>query len=214
MYLSPLNLFNNHIKIFVAFIAALIVSLVLFYIMNFMVNSDNKGSKYVNNNYLISFIRVKQDSESQQKKRLIIKEKIKYKPAPEKPKISITKKSIKQNINPIMTIPKLKSLALQGSPTIGEIINLQGEGGLIPVTRIAPQYPIKAARKKIEGWVKVEFSVLDNGSVFNIKVIESKPKRIFNRAAIKAISKWKFKPMGKSNLSVKRFNQLIEFKLK
>ncbi len=40
----------------------------------------------------------------------------------------------------------------------------------------------------------VEFTVTSNGSVTDPVVIESEPSSIFNRAAERAVVKWKYKP--------------------
>jgi len=65
---------------------------------------------------------------------------------------------------------------------------------IIPLQQIHPLYPPKARRQRIEGWVKVGFIITTQGAVSNVRLIESTPPRIFDRAAIKAISRWKFSP--------------------
>lgn len=47
-------------------------------------------------------------------------------------------------------------------------------------------YPEEAVQKCIEGWVMVEFSVLSNGTTINHKVIDSKPKGVFEKSALEA----------------------------
>ena len=54
--------------------------------------------------------------------------------------------------------------------------------------------PARAAQRNIEGWVLVEFSITALGTVKNAKVIQSEPGKIFNRSALKAVGKWKYKP--------------------
>jgi protein TonB len=53
---------------------------------------------------------------------------------------------------------------------------------------------MKAAREGKEGWVQMSFSIDTLGGVTDIKVIDSQPKRIFDREAKKALAKWKYKP--------------------
>jgi protein TonB len=75
-------------------------------------------------------------------------------------------------------------------------------------------YPRRAALKGIEGWVKLEFTIMPDGSVDDVKVIDAKPRRIFNRAAIKSILRWKFKPRVVNGKAVaRRATQTMEFKL-
>ena len=72
----------------------------------------------------------------------------------------------------------------------------------------------KAAIAKIEGWVKVEFTITETGSVVNPKVIESKPVRIFDREAIRAILKYKFKAKIVDGVAMTQVaTQQIDFKL-
>ena len=44
------------------------------------------------------------------------------------------------------------------------------------------------------GYVTVRITVDENGRVIEAKVVDSRPPRIFDAAAIKAVNKWKFKP--------------------
>ena len=88
------------------------------------------------------------------------------------------------------------------------------EGDIIPIVVIRPLYPREAAISGIEGWVKVEFTITAIGTVKNPKVIDAKPLRMFNREAIRAILKWKFKPRIVSGVAVeRRATQVIDFNL-
>jgi protein TonB len=88
------------------------------------------------------------------------------------------------------------------------------EGDIIPIVVIRPMYPRDAAMKGQEGWVKVEFTITAIGTVKNPRVIDSKPPRVFNREAIRAILKWKFKPRVVDGVAVDRLaTQTINFSL-
>lgn len=63
-----------------------------------------------------------------------------------------------------------------------------------PIVRISPKYPANAAQQGIEGWVQLEFTIDASGIVKDIKVTDAEPKRIFNREAIRALRKWKYRP--------------------
>lgn len=67
-------------------------------------------------------------------------------------------------------------------------------GDLIPLVTIRPIYPREQAAKGQEGRVLVEFTISVLGLVENPRVIESDPRGAFDRAALRAIQKWKFKP--------------------
>ena len=91
-----------------------------------------------------------------------------------------------------------------------------GDNGIeaIPVFKMEPRYPRKAARRRIEGWVKVEFTITESGTVTNAVAVESKPRRTFDRSAVQAIRKWRFKPKIVDGKPVQRkASQVIEFRL-
>jgi protein TonB len=86
---------------------------------------------------------------------------------------------------------------------------------VIPLVRIPPRYPMRAARRKIEGWVKVEFTITETGAVKDALVVESQPGDIFNSSALDAIRKWKFKPkIIDGETFEQRAVQILQFKLK
>ncbi|WP_111808793.1 energy transducer TonB [Aeromonas allosaccharophila] len=65
---------------------------------------------------------------------------------------------------------------------------------LMPLQRIEPVYPYRAQQSGIEGFVTLRFSVNADGGVQDVEVVEAKPKRQFERAAIQAINKWRYQP--------------------
>jgi len=98
--------------------------------------------------------------------------------------------------NIAIKIPKMDlSMNISGVPFRGQLAN-SGLGGLseaIPLIRTSPLYPPRALSRKIEGKVKVLFTITKEGTVINPKVIQATPEKTFNRAALRAIRKWKFK---------------------
>ena len=62
-----------------------------------------------------------------------------------------------------------------------------------PIVRIPPQYPVRAAERGIEGYVDMEFTVTTTGTVRDPIVIFS-TSGLFNRAAERAVLKFKYKP--------------------
>jgi protein TonB len=66
-------------------------------------------------------------------------------------------------------------------------------GGVPPVaSQVQPRYPSVAFRRKIEGYVEVQFTVLADGSVTDVSVVRSDPRNTFDREAVNAMQKWKF----------------------
>lgn len=87
---------------------------------------------------------------------------------------------------------------------------MRQDGEATPIVRIDPKYPIQAARDGREGWVRLSFTINEAGGVEDVKVIESQPRRIFDREAVRALKKWKYKPRIEEGQPVKQFNQKVQ----
>lgn len=79
----------------------------------------------------------------------------------------------------------------------------------------APHYPSGAVRSHQEGWVLVSFTVDAEGRPRNVKVVDSLPRRTFDRAAMDAVERYRFTPAMKDGEAVASApqQQRIEFKL-
>jgi len=75
---------------------------------------------------------------------------------------------------------------------------------VIPLVRIEPDYPPRAASRGIEGYVVVQFTITPAGTIKDPKVVEGQPEGIFDAAAIKAVSKWKYNPKIEEGVAVER----------
>ena len=67
------------------------------------------------------------------------------------------------------------------------------DGDYLPIVKVAPIYPRRAQERGLSGYVIVEFTVTKFGTVADAKVIET-TNSVFNRAAVKAAMKFKYKP--------------------
>ncbi|MCV6615559.1 MAG: energy transducer TonB [Cellvibrionaceae bacterium] len=87
-----------------------------------------------------------------------------------------------------------------GAPKVQAKLNVAGVGGFssdgeyLPIVKVQPQYPRRALSRGIEGYVIVEFTVTKSGAVRDPVVVEADPPNIFNKAAMKAALKFKYKP--------------------
>lgn len=63
--------------------------------------------------------------------------------------------------------------------------------------KVPPEYPSEAVKKNISsGSVRAKMSIAGDGKVSSVEVVEAEPKRVFDRAAIEALSQWKFEGTG------------------
>ncbi len=76
------------------------------------------------------------------------------------------------------------------------------------------RYPTAAMRARQEGWVQVSFTVDVEGQPTDVKVIDSQPHRVFDRAATDAVERYRFNPAMRNGVAVPSVKQQrIEFKL-
>ena len=86
--------------------------------------------------------------------------------------------------------------------------------GLIPLVRVKPIYPVFARQRGIEGQVTLSFTITAEGRVKNPEVISASPSGVFERNALRAIRRWRFKPKHSNGQAVaQRVTQTIEFAL-
>lgn len=67
---------------------------------------------------------------------------------------------------------------------------------LRPLSTPAPTYPTEALRASQSGEVQVEFTVAPDGSVTDARVVRADPPRVFDRAAVAAVRRWRFEPVA------------------
>lgn len=136
---------------------------------------------------------------------------------PPPPRMQVSKMDQQLQNMPQMDIPDLDVPMVGGSGMfIGNFqqVDQGAEGDIIPVVVIRPMYPREAAISGTQGWVRIEFTITEVGTVKDPRVVDAKPPRIFNREAIRAILKWKFKPRVVEGIAVeRRATQVIDFTL-
>ena len=85
-------------------------------------------------------------------------------------------------------------------PTVATETSIGGPGGMniaegdyLPIVRVAPVYPARALSRGLEGYVDLSFTVTTTGTVRDPIVLFS-TSSLFERAAIRAVLKFKYKP--------------------
>jgi len=69
-----------------------------------------------------------------------------------------------------------------------------GDGEYLPIVKVDPVYPRRAAEVGVEGYVIVQYTVTTQGTTKDVIVIAADPKGYFERAAVRAAQKYKYKP--------------------
>ena len=199
-----------------ALILGVLISLGLFFLMQSLIDSGEQNTNASSEGQIMEFIRIREDET------LSIKDRRKpQKPKPPKeppppPKL-IVEKQVKPTMNRIkIEIPNIDLPSIAGGgPFLGNWAgNPLAEGDVLPIVRIDPQWPREALIEGIEGYVVVEVTIGADGSVKDVRIIRSEPKRVFDRNVMKAVLKWKFKPRIINGVPVERKAiQMLEFTL-
>lgn len=145
----------------------------------------------------IEFTRMVRDTQTETRR----EEKVEREPppaTPDLPQISVNTSSVESSLVTMTPVVDTSS-AIQGIN-----INATSDRDVVPLVRINPDYPQRALSRGIEGWVQVQFTITETGSVTDAVVVASDPPNIFDDAAIKAILRWRYNPKVEDGVPVSR----------
>jgi protein TonB len=192
---------------------ALLVTFALFYMMQSLISMDaGKGKEFARGGS-IEFVRLKRESETEARQRRMPKKMEQNQPPPKTPELNLSKSQRPGSGGVAVSIPTMDaSVEMAGGLNLGAG---PANAEATPILRVPPIYPSRAAQRGIEGWVFVEFTITPTGAVANPVVVESHPSSIFNRAALRSIKKWKYRPKIVDGTAVERhgIRTKIEFGL-
>jgi len=207
----------NRMRFFFSAAIAVVLTLGVFYFMHTLVSSTGTRSDQGDPPPGIRFGPVDIPDEVTTRQRVKPPPPPPPKDPPPPPKMEIAEVQQTTPNLPDLDLPNLDlPLSQTGGLYLGGFgaVDKTQEGDIIPLVRIQPIYPREAAIRRIEGWVQVEFTITPAGTVKDPRVVSSDPPRLFDREAIRAILKWKFKPRVVDGQAVeRRATQTIDFKL-
>ena len=181
---------TNLVRYAISLVLAVMVTIALLWSMQRLIAGGNDVLSEPPRGNVLDFIRLKQDETVQKKER-----KPQKPPTPKEPPPQMQQPQMQQanpNTNAVSTS---FTADVQTDSGLSGGLNLESaDGDYLPIVKVAPIYPRRAQSRGIEGYVIVEFKVTKNGSVRNPLVIESQPEGIFDRAAMDAALKFKYKP--------------------
>jgi len=206
---------DNSIRYMVSIVIAVVVTLAAFYLMHRLISGAAGERPEMEQPPGIRFgpIEIEQDFETKERRKPEPPPPPDTPPPP--PDISVTEVEKVRTPMPDLNLPNLNLGASGGPPILGNFgMDRTAEGDVVPLVRINPQYPRDAAMNQIEGYVTIESTITETGSVRNPRVIDARPPRVFDREAIRAILRWKFKPRIIDGVAVERqATQTIDFNL-
>ncbi|MGH0035067.1 MAG: TonB family protein [Myxococcota bacterium] len=190
-----------------AALLALGVTFGLFYLMQALIAPRRDPPEESGDRIVVDFVRVERESELELKSR------------------KLPEKQPAQRPPPPLDLDLAAARTPAGGPTAGPTFDLEVDvdvdlGGpdlsteirdreAIPLVRVAPRYPERAARRGIEGWVLIGFTITEDGGVRSPVVLDAEPRGVFERAALRAVRKFKFRPRLENGVPVAQPNQKI-----
>jgi protein TonB len=189
-----------------AFAAALLLNGFLFWTLFTL--TDVEFDPEVREATRIDFTRMVRESQTETRR----EEKVEREPppaTPDMPQLSLANSSVDANV-----VSLAPTIDTAGAMT-GLSMTAGADRDVVPLVRINPDYPQRALSRGLEGWVQVQFTISETGAVIDPIVIDSSPKGIFDDAAIKAVSRWRYNPKIEGAVAVQRVGvqTIIRFNL-
>ena len=165
----------------------LVTTFTLFLLMQALIKSDKSPFDEGASGKVLDFVRLQDDIDIQTKLR-----KPKPPPPPDEPPPDMPKPDFDSNVDSQGV--DIGSVNIDVNLNVGGMGGFSSDGDYLPIVKVAPVYPRRAQTRGIEGYVLLEFVVTRTGAVRDPVIIESKPPGIFDRAALQAALKFKYKP--------------------
>lgn len=178
---------NPTLKTSIAIVGGAAMTFAAFAFMQYLISGEQRATNLNTKDIVVEIFQVPEDTKVQQKQTLPPPPKMQTPPkVPPRNPPSTDTNVITTAITPNISIDKI------GADIKTHLQQPTGEA--TPIVRINPKYPTVAAREGIEGWVQLSFNVSPSGAVIDAQVTDSEPKRIFDREALRAIKRWKYRP--------------------
>lgn len=157
----------------------------LLFLMQYMISVGRSGVDDPDRYRIVDFVRVERENVVEEKKRKPDKP-----PEPEQmPELPEPVVSNQQSTLQIaMVAPPVTMNTNMGGMSFGN-----SDGEYLPIVKVQPIYPQRAAQRGLEGHVIVQYTVTTTGETRDVEVIES-TSTLFNRAAIESAQKYKYRP--------------------
>ena len=171
-----------------------VVTLGIFFLISSLIHQEEQEKRFTINDHQVDFIRKKVSSETRTRARVVPKQPANPDQPPLVPTISTANEDPSKTRDAEFTVPDISSSLKGGAGPYLAARSSPKQREAMPIIRVEPQYPPQAIRRGIEGYVTLNYTVTINGSIADIKIISADPPRIFNKAATRALLKWKYKP--------------------
>ena len=167
------------------------VTLALLWVMQYLIATADNSLSEAKRGYLVDFVRIKRNEIIERKPNKPRKPPPPAKPPPQPPVPKLDSLQASAKKVAITAVPVQTDIELSAG---GFSLGL-GEGDYLPIVKVAPTYPQRALSRGVEGSCIVEYTVTKQGTVKDVRVVESECRNsLFTRASVDAAAKFKYKP--------------------
>lgn len=176
------------VRLVIAAVAGLAIAGLLTLFMHVLIEFSQQELVQTPRANMLDFVRVKREESSQRKK-----------PRPQRPQnqeappAPPTPQAADQSMSDTALQVSMPTASADVSVDIGSGIGT-GDGEYLPIVKVAPAYPIKAAAMSIEGECIVEFTVTTTGATKDVVTVPERCPKVFARSSVAAARKFKYKP--------------------
>jgi len=172
----------------ISIVVGSIVTVSLLFVMQLLIVTGKQALTDPRERHKLEFVRVKRNEN------LNIEDIVPEKPPkpPETP--PETPPQDLDNVNPDAPTINIAPPSVSANTDIGGPGGMNiAEGDYLPIVRVAPVYPARALSRGLEGFVDLSFTVTSTGTVKDPIILQS-TSSLFERAATRAVLKFKYKP--------------------
>lgn len=176
------------IRWFVSMVLALVITLILFYLMQALIATGQQIDQNMN---IVKIV----DATMPEIEMEVVREIEKPKPLDQvdTPPPEVPDRQMNMDNGPALNIQRAV-VNLDADLAIGGASISITDGEMLPLVNVTPTYPTRAASRGIEGWCQVKFTVTETGGVSDVVVVDAEPAGIFDSSSIRAAEKFKFQP--------------------
>ncbi|MGF1761163.1 energy transducer TonB [Photobacterium sagamiensis] len=206
-------MFSVALRLVVALPVSTAVALGLFTFMAWMVDNGQQRAPEQSQVLAFDIVMVEQERDAQRRQRALPE-----KPdTPEPPPEAVPTSSQSVTATPTPAMPNLAlDTAISGlAINVPQFSDFGANQQAMPLYRVEPRYPARAMKKGAEGFVVLSFTIDPQGRPTDVKVLDAKPRRLFEKEAIRALRKWKYQAKVVDGKAIAQVGQTVrlEFKL-
>ncbi len=200
---------RSFMRSLLGYITGFFMVVFLFWFMMFLITFTEIGLQEGGKTRFLDFVRVKRNETPERKKNKPEKPPLpeappKQPPTPKLDNFDASAEKMAVSAAPVETNVELNA----GGFSIGAI----GEGEYLPIVKVAPIYPERAASRGIEGFCTVSYTVTKQGTTENVAVVPDQcSSSLFHRSSIRAAAKFKYKPRIKDGEAIEVNNVRNKF---